>query len=229
MEYRNNSFDTSIKDLEACERPREKMSLYGPQKLSDFELICIMLGSGSRNYPVNVLAKQILKVIDKVGDSRPLELESLESIPGLGVASASKVCAALELGRRRNPAKHRVLREPGDLFPLICHYAQRQQESFLVASLNGAMELIGVRVTSVGILDRTLVHPREIFCQAIVERASSIILAHNHPSGNLTPSHEDIEITKRLCQAGLLLGIKVVDHLVFSLDSYFSFLEKGLL
>lgn len=82
MEYRNNSFDTSIKDLEACERPREKMSLYGPQKLSDFELICIMLGSGSRNYPVNVLAKQILKVIDKVGDSRPLELESLESIPG---------------------------------------------------------------------------------------------------------------------------------------------------
>lgn len=126
-----------------------------------------------------------------------------------------------------NPVKK--ITAPSDILSAVWKYAEKNQEHFLVASLNGAHEVIETRVSSIGILNRTLVHPREIFRQAIIDNASAIIIIHNHPSGNLEPSQEDIEITKRIKDAGFIVGIEVLDHIIISKCGYYSFLEEGKL
>lgn len=118
---------------------------------------------------------------------------------------------------------------PADILPAVWKYAEENQEHFVVASLNGAHEVIEIRVSSIGLLNRTLVHPREIFRQAIIDNAAAVIIIHNHPSGNLEPSQEDIEITKRIKDAGIIVGIEVLDHLIISKSGYYSFLEEGKL
>ena len=121
------------------------------------------------------------------------------------------------------------MRTPSDVFPLVAHFADLKQERFLTVSLNGAHEVIQTRTVSVGLVNRTLIHPREVFADALTDRACAIIVAHNHPSGQLTPSPEDKDITRRLRGAGELLGIPLLDHLVFSRQDFYSFVEHGLL
>ncbi|HAF86491.1 MAG TPA: hypothetical protein DCG32_09075 [Sphaerochaeta sp.] len=226
MKYLINSpSDQRIKDMDVHDRPRERMVSGGAESLSDLELLAILIGSGSKERPVNSIAKQLLEVMDK---KAIIAYEDLLTIPGLGMAKTTLICAALELGRRRLPAKKRQISTPGDIFPLISHYAGRMQEHFISVALNGAHEVLSVNVCSIGLVNRTLVHPREVFVEAVRQRATAILVAHNHPSGNLEPSVEDRDVTRRLRQAGDIIGIKVLDHLVFSEEGYFSMLEGNV-
>jgi len=197
----------------------------GAESLSDLELLAILIGSGSKERPVNSIAKELLEVLDK---KAIVSHDDLRNIPGLGMAKTTLICAALELGRRRLPAKKRQISTPGDIYPLISHYAGRMQEHFISVALNGAHEVLSVNVCSIGLVNRTLVHPREVFVEAVRQRATAILVAHNHPSGNLEPSVEDRDVTRRLKQAGDIIGIKVLDHLVFSEEGYFSMLEGNV-
>ncbi len=221
----NTPSDQRIKDMAVHDRPRERMVSGGAESLSDLELLAILIGSGSKERPVNSIAKGLLEVMDK---KAIVAHEDLLAIQGLGMAKTTLICAALELGRRRLPAKKRQISTPGDIYPLISHYAGRMQEHFLSVALNGAHEVLSVNVCSIGLVNRTLVHPREVFVEAVRQRATAILVAHNHPSGNLEPSVEDRDVTRRLRQAGDIIGIKVLDHLVFSEEGYFSMLEGNV-
>ena len=221
----NTPSDQRIKDMAVHDRPRERMVSGGAESLSDLELLTILIGSGSKERPVNSIAKELLEVMDK---KAIVSHGDLQNISGLGMAKTTLICAALELGRRRLPAKKRQISTPGDIFPLISHYAGRMQEHFLSVALNGAHEVLSVNVCSIGLVNRTLVHPREVFVEAVRQRATAILVAHNHPSGNLEPSVEDRDVTRRLRQAGDIIGIKVLDHLVFSEEGYFSMLEGNV-
>ena len=153
-------------------------------------------------------------------------MEPLSVKENMGLAKAALICAALELGRRRLPSKRKQIIFPSDAYPLIRHFGTRQQEHFLCISLNGAHEVVSVNVVSIGLVNHTLVHPREVFADPLRERATAGIVAHNHPSGNLTPSSDDRNVTRRLKSAGELLGIPVLDHLIFSDVAFHSMLEE---
>jgi len=214
-----------IADIPELERPREKLQQKGPKALSDRELLAILLGSGTKTHDVMTLAGRILKALDK-GNAEP-SVKDLQKIDGVGPAKATLISAALEFARRRIRPEGLKISFPPDVLPLIQHYADRKQELFLCISLNGANEVIASRIVSVGLVNKTQVHPREVFADPLIDRASAIIVAHNHPAGGLTPSKEDIQITKRLKDAGETLGIKLLDHIIFNHKGYFSFLEKG--
>jgi DNA repair protein RadC len=226
MDYKQNKTETaSIKEMSVNERPRERMESTSAQNLSDLELLMILLGSGGKEHPVGTIAKNLLELLDTKQDVDRVDIDKIE---GIGLAKSCLVSAALELGRRRNKRTKKQIITPDDLFPLIRHYGDRQQEQFIAVDLNGAHEVLSINVVSIGTVSRTLVHPREVFSPAIEKRASAIIVAHNHPSGNLNPSPEDSDVTRRLKSAGDILGITVLDHLVFCMDGYYSFLEHGI-
>ena len=225
---KTEKFYSPISGLPKTERPRELLFEHGPEYLSDQQLIAILLGSGSRGNDVMKLAEAVLELYQR----HPVDLIEPElfcSIDGMGTAKAAQLAAALEFARRRMTPGTKRINSPADAVPLLFHYASRRQEHFLTVSLNGAHEVIAVRVISVGTLNRTLVHPREVFAEAIEERASGLICAHNHPSGSIEPSREDIELTERLKDSGELLGISILDHLIISDSGYYSFLENGLM
>lgn len=214
-----------ISNLPPDERPRERLASRGVQALSDLELIALMLGSGGGGKSLGQLSMDVLSMLESAKDfPSPLELTE---IPGIGPARAAILSSALEFARRRLRPSKRCIKEPSDILPLVNHWADRPQEYFLVISLNGAHEVIRLRVVSQGILNRTIVHPREVFVAPIEDRAAAIICAHNHPSGNVDPSKEDRELTVRLKKAGDILGIPLLDHIVFGYDVYYSFLESG--
>lgn len=196
--------------------------------MSDLELLALLIGSGNKTRPVQMLATDIQDLLDRHDRDAVIEVSDLLSIKGLGPAKAGIICAALELGRRRNPGKRKLITTPSDVFPLIRHYGTRRQEHFLSIALNGAHEVMSVTVVSIGLVNRTLVHPREVFADAVRDRATALIIAHNHPSGNLEPSTDDVDVTKRLRHAGDILGIKILDHIIFSEDEFCSLLEMGL-
>jgi DNA repair protein RadC len=203
-----------IKDLPKSERPREKLLVKGAVNLSDEELLTVILGKGTRNIDVLSLAKKIIKEIDDKG--LEITANDLQKIEGMGAAKSALVAAAFEFVRRRIKPEGVRIQNPEDVLPLVRHYADRRQEHFIVVSLNGAHEVINVRVVTKGLLNRTQVHPREVFAEAIADRAAAVILAHNHTSTNLEPSEDDIMVTGRLVEAGKILGIKVLDHLIFN-------------
>ncbi len=184
-----------------------------------------MLGSGTKKVDVMALASRILKVIDQSGGTA--DVNALQQIEGVGSAKAALIAAALEFARRRIRPEGTKISSPAEVLPLISHFADRKQEHFICLSLNGANEVITSRVVSVGLVNKTQVHPREVFADPITDRASSIIVAHNHPAGTLTPSKEDIEITRQLKSAGETLGIKLLDHIIFNHKGFFSFQENG--
>jgi DNA repair protein RadC len=214
-----------ISTMSVFERPREKILNRGAESLSDIELMAILIGSGSKQNPVEKIASKSLRLIDESKDT--LEADDFLSIEGIGPAKATLLAASMELSRRIYSPRNRKIKSPSDIYPLLSHYGDRQQEYFFSICLNGAHEVIDVKTVSKGILNRAIIHPREIFSTAIELRSASIVVAHNHPSGNLEPSKEDRDITYRLQEAGMLLGIELLDHVVFSHKGYFSFLEEG--
>ena len=215
----------NIKNIPKDERPREKLQQKGAEALSDVELLAILLGRGVEGHDVMSVAARVLKVLDN-NKEKP-DIEELKKIEGVGLAKAALIAAALEFARRRIRPEGLRISFPADILPLIQHYADRKQEHFICISINGANEVIASRVVSVGLVNRTQVHPREVFADPITDRASAIIVAHNHPSGGLTPSKEDIEITKQLKSAGETLGIRLLDHIIFNHKGHYSFLEEG--
>lgn len=140
---------------------------------------------------------------------------------------ASLICAALEFARRRIRPEGTKIGGPEDVYPLVRHFADRKQEYFICLSLNGAHEVIATRVVTVGLLNSSPVHPREVFCEPIMDRAAAVIVAHNHPSGNLAPSEADSKVTRELRQAGKILGIKLLDHVIFGRSGFLSMREHG--
>lgn len=213
------------RELPENERPRERLFRDGPASLSDHELLAIILNSGIPGKNVNEVASDLLKWLDQL-NSIPLAAD-LAHMKGIGKSKACTIAAVLEFGRRRwGPAGMRILL-PEDAYHAVRHYADRRQERFLTISLNGAHEIIAVRVVTAGLVDKTIVHPREVFSDPLSDRASAIIVAHNHPSGQMIASTEDDEITIRLQEAAKILGIRFLDHLIFSANSYFSYRKEG--
>jgi DNA repair protein RadC len=208
------------------ERPRERLIRSGPKSLSDQELLSIVLVSGVRGKNVTLLAKELLERLDR--EKEIPTLDELCCLAGMGESKACTVAAMLEFGRRKWASGQRV-RHPGDIYKLIRHHADRRQERFLCISLNGAHEVIAVRIVTIGLVNRTIVHPREVFADPINDRASAIAVAHNHPSGNVQPSEEDKEITGRLRAAADILGLNFLDHLIFSETCYYSFRHEGFI
>ncbi len=208
------------------DRPREKLRRRGGQALSDEELLALLLGSGARGRGVLELAGEILARFG--GDLRDVNLERLETIPGVGSATACRVVAAAELSRRYNSRERPVIREPADVVPYVQEIVNKKQEHFLCLSLSGAGEVLACRVVTVGLLDAALVHPREVFADAVADRAASVIIAHNHPSGVCEPSAEDLTLTRQLAAAGRTLGIPVVDHVIVTRGRISSMREQGL-
>ncbi|MCX7023578.1 MAG: DNA repair protein RadC [Spirochaetes bacterium] len=206
---------------------RERLFRSGPGRLTDIELLSALLGSGVRGRGVTDLAADVLAILDSSRDGP--DPDKLVSLNGVGAAKACLVSAALELGRRLYGSRERRVVGPADVFGIVSHWADRTRERFIAVTLNGAHEVIRSRVITIGLVNRTVVHPREVFADAVSDRACAVVLAHNHPSGRLDPSPEDRDITTRLRDSGELIGIPVMDHLVFSADGYYSFVEHGLL
>ncbi len=216
-----------ISEIPEPDRPREKLLKKGANSLSDIELVAILLGKGTKRQDVMSVARRVLRTLDASSDR--VDLKDLQKIEGVGPAKAALLSAALEFARRRIRPEGVKISLPPDVLPLIRHYADRKQEHFICISLNGANEVINTRIVSVGLVNKTQVHPREVFADPITDRASAIIVAHNHPAGGLYPSKEDIEVTKQLKSAGEILGIRLLDHIIFNHKGYYSFLEDGKL
>lgn len=216
-----------INDIPKQDRPREKLLSKGADALSDQELLAVLLGKGTRQMDVMTLAAKMARVIDERG--LRVRVADLTGLDGVGEAKATLILAAIEFARRRIKPEGMKIETPADVLPLIRHYGDRKQEHFISVTINGANEVINVRVVSIGLIDRTPVHPREVFADAVVDRASGIIVAHNHPAGRLEPSSLDTEVTQQLKKAGELMGIPLLDHIIFNRNGYFSFLESGVL
>lgn len=215
-----------IKELPEFSRPREKLKEKGAEALSDTELIAIILGSGNKDQDVMTLASRVAKLIAE--NKGRISLDGISSIDGIGLAKASQILAGFELARRHIVKESVKITEAKDILPLISDISNKQQEYFICISLNGANEVIEKRIVTVGLLDKSQVHPREVFADVITDRAASVIFAHNHPSGELKPSNSDLKIHEQLTEAAKILGIKVLDHIVVSKKGYYSFQEEGL-
>jgi DNA repair protein RadC len=207
--------------------PRERLLDMGPEALSDHELLAILLNTGIRGKNVDALSKEVLDCLEQSKDIP--EAGDLAQLSGIGQAKACALVAMLEFGRRRWGAAGVKITHPGDIYNLVSHHADRKQERFICISLNGAHEVLAQRIVTIGLVNRTIIHPREIYADALVDRAAAVIVAHNHPSGNLVPSSEDNEITARLKAAADILGLHFLDHLVFSTNAYFSYRQSGRL
>ena len=224
---KNTSKNTQKSCLEKIKPDvREKALEHGMSFMFDEELIMLILGTGSKQMPVELIAELITEVLDD-SDSDQV-IENLMKICGVGQGKALAVAAALELGRRRNNHLRAPIKHPEDVVPFIKNYAVNEKEHFLLVTLNGGHEIIQIHVISVGTLNRALIHPREVFAVAIKENAAAIIICHNHPSGNCSPSDEDILVTETLVKASSFMGIEILDHIIVSREGYYSFVENKL-
>lgn len=224
----------TIKAWAEEDRPREKLLLHGRRALSDAELIAILIGSGNRNETAVELSKRILHSLNNDLDQLGrLSVNELSKFKGIGEAKAIAIIAALELGRRRKESEKAVADKiscSGDIFNLLIRYfADMNHEEFWIILLNRANKVLSKHLISRGGQAGTVADPKIIFQIALEHHAASIILAHNHPSGNLKPSQADISLTRKLCSAGSMLDISVLDHVIFTNSSYFSFADEGML
>jgi DNA repair protein RadC len=218
-----------IKNLYKIEQPRERLVKYGPEKLSDSELLAIILRTGPKGVGVMELSKKILREFkqSKLANST---IEELRKIKGLGEAKACEIVALFELGRRLLKDKQAVLiLSPREVWEQLKDIREHKKEHFVIFFLDTQNQEIKREIISIGTLNSSLIHPREVFEPAVKHLASHVIIAHNHPSGSLEPSEEDMLVTRRLCDAGRLLGIEAIDHVIVTKTGYFSFKERNLL
>ncbi len=223
----HGSSKTRISDLTNVDRPREKLLARGGGALSDAELIAVLLGSGTTRSGVLDMAVKILHAVEN--DLSKADTNALLNVRGVGKAKACQIVAAMELGRRHLTRQRAIIRSAQDALPYVAAIRGEKQEHFICLSLNGANEVLATRVVTVGLLDSNQVHPREVFADPITDRAAAILCAHNHPSGTLEASPEDIAMTHRLSKAGDLLGIRLLDHLIVTKDGFLSLRESGRL
>jgi DNA repair protein RadC len=221
----------TLHDLPVEERPRERLVKFGEEALSVQELLELILGRGSVGESVAITAQKLLTEFGSLEKLAEASIEELSQIKGIGLAKATQIKAAFELGRRLSTQipiyKSRELTDPQKVFKLIKgklkDYSREHFYLIAVDSRNWSISEI-----SVGTLNANLVHPREVFAEAVKSKAASVILVHNHPSGDPEPSEDDLGITKRLAEAGKILGIEVIDHIIVTKDDFLSLKEKGL-
>jgi len=217
-----------IKDLPDSSKPRERFLKYGRESLSDAELIAIILRTGSKNENVVDMSNKLIKeyTLERLFDC---SLKELQKINGIGPGKAMQVLAIAELGKRYSNSKApvRKISSAKDVFNYFYKKLENEkQENFYILILNNQNKIIKEELITRGILDSAILHPREVFKPAIKNSASRIILVHNHPSGNCEPSKEDLDITKQLIDAGKLLGIEVLDHVIIGGDNYWDLLNQ---
>jgi DNA repair protein RadC len=220
-----------LKEFPIEDLPREKLSKFGARNLSNYELLAIILGSGNKKESVlEITSKLLLKYnLKKIAT---LNLATLQKENGIGNVNASKILASIELGKRASSfvleksKKISCAKEIAEIYIPEMNFLE--SENFRVVFLDSKNQIINSKIIFIGTLNESVVHPREIFKSAILENSANIILIHNHPSGDLNPSEEDIKTTKELVKAGEILGIKVLDHIIVGNNSFFSFLEEGL-
>ncbi|WP_273465881.1 JAB domain-containing protein [Treponema succinifaciens] len=206
---------------------RELTLLNGISYPDDEELIMLILGKGTKNNPIESLAEKVTKTINSSNEEELIP--NLKKINGMGESRALIIAAALELGRRRRGILRSSINAPKDVIPFLQHYTLMPTEHFITVTVNGAKEILSTRVVSVGTINKALIHPREVFANAVSEYASGIICCHNHPCGQCYPSNADIDSTKVLQKAAKILGIVFMDHIIITKEDYFSFLEHGML
>ena len=206
---------------------RELTLLNGISYPDDEELIMLILGKGTKNNPIESLAEKVTKAINSSNEEELIP--NLKKIEGMGESRALIIAAALELGRRRRGILRSSINAPKDVIPFLQHYTLMPTEHFITVTVNGAKEILSTRVVSVGTINKALIHPREVFANAVSEYASGIICCHNHPCGQCYPSNADIDSTKVLQKAAKILGIVFMDHIIITKEDYFSFLEHGML
>lgn len=220
-----------IRDVHEADRPRERLIQHGAQSLSNQELIAILLRTGTKEESVLHLANRVLVYFEQLHELKHATIEEVVSIKGIGEVKATQLLAAVELGRRLSQKQSNdrfTIRSPHDAAAyLMPDMTSLQQEHFVVLFLNVKNQIIHKQTIFIGSLNASIVHPREIFREAVKRSAASIICAHNHPSGNPTPSPEDIDVTKRLQEAGYIIGIDLIDHVIIGDHQFVSMKEKG--
>ncbi|MFS0672944.1 DNA repair protein RadC [Ornithinibacillus sp. 179-J 7C1 HS] len=220
-----------IKDVPKEDRPRERLLSLGANHLSNQELLAILLGSGTKDESVMTLANRVLMHFEGLKLLKDATFEELTAIKGIGNAKGVLILSALELGKRLSqyrPNERYVIRSPEDGADYIMEELRNlNQEHFVVLFLNTKNQIIHRQTIFIGSLNASIVHPREVFREAVKRSAASIIVAHNHPSGDPTPSQEDIHVTKRLQESGKMIGIELLDHLIIGDHKFVSLKEKG--
>jgi DNA repair protein RadC len=235
----SSSKPLTVHDIPKEERPRERLKHYGASSLSSHELIAIILGSGMQGESVLTLSQRLISHFGSLNKVFNASMEDLLKIKGLGPAKASQLLACFEIARRTTSEASLDEKEKLNSKPIISpdeivaqfrsKITDFNKEQFLVASFDTRQKVIGIDNVSTGTVNASLVHPRETFSSAIKRIAASVIVAHNHPSGDIEPSEEDIKITKRLTEAGKIIGIELLDHIIVTRTNYFSFKEKGMI
>jgi len=216
-----------IKDIPRIERPREKLIKYGVENLSSSELIAVILGSGIKGENALELGKKIFKLIQKKTNFLPGEIEN---IAGIGKTKSCQILASVELGKRLfQNKKTKLILRPKDVWENMHDIRSHKKEYFVVFYLDVKNQIIKREIISIGTLNTSLVHPREVFEPAIRHLAAQIIISHNHPSDDPNPSDQDLSVTKRLIKTGQILGIEIIDHIIVTKDKYFSLKEKKLI
>jgi len=221
----------TIHDLPKSERPRERLNKFGAEALSAQELLALILGRGIRGESVMVTAQRLLSAFGNIKNLSEASIEELSAIKGIGLAKAAQIKSAFELARRKDDHDYSKIsvKSHQDVVKLVSpKLKDKKKEQFLILCLDTRNNLIKLNTISTGTLDANLVHPREVFKEAIQSLASSIILVHNHPSGNPEPSDADIDITRRILETGKIVGIDILDHIIVADNKSFSFKEKGL-
>ncbi len=206
-----------FKDLKDFDKPREKLLKKGEKVLNNIELLSIIIGSGIKGRDLYKISEDILNIIK---DKKDFNLDDLVKIEGLGRVKASRIVAAKELFKRLSKEDEFKIRRPEDVYSFLYEIRDKKQEHFVLITLDGAHRVIKKRTLFIGTLTQSIVHLREIFAYALEDRAASIIVAHNHPSGNLRPSEDDLLITEKIREAGNLMGIELLDHIIVSKEGF---------
>ncbi|MBM4402763.1 MAG: DNA repair protein RadC [Candidatus Cloacimonetes bacterium] len=229
------SKDTSftVRDLPRQERPRERLQKFGPEALSAQELLALVIGRGIPKKSVMSIAQELLGKFGNVKAISQATIEELSQIKGIGIAKAAQIKACFELGKREDlepDFKNYDVKDPESVVKAVrASIKDKAKEHFKLILLNPRNKIIGISTISIGTLNASLVHPREVFKDAIVHSAASVVLAHNHPSDDPDPSEDDLKITKKLVDSGKILGIEVLDHIIIAKNGFKSLANEGLI
>ena len=221
-----------MKDIEKNNRPRERLIYNGVESLNNEELLAIILKTGNKNNSAKELANILIKEFDGIKNFNLINYERLKKINGIGPAKACELMASIELGKRINKEQNNIIHMKINKTSLVFEYFKnilndKQQEHFYCLYLDNSKRVIKDKLLFIGTINYSVVHPREIFKEAYMLSASSIICVHNHPTGNVLPSKQDLDLTKNLINIGNIMGIKVIDHVIIGKNNYYSFLENG--
>jgi len=222
----------TVRDMPRQERPRERLQRWGPDALSSQELLALIIGRGVSKRSVLDIAQELINRFGSVHGMSKATIEELSAIHGVGIAKAAQIQAAFELAKRQDleqDISKFTINDPQSMVKAIrADIKDKAKEHFKLVLLNTRNKVIGITTISIGTLNASLVHPREVFREAIQRSASSVILVHNHPSDDLEPSEEDIRLTRRMVEAGKIMGIEVLDHIIIARHSFLSMKSRGL-